>query len=52
MACLRGFKHTPRQTFVVHGEPAASDTLRLPLRIADELGWPVRVPEQGSMVNA
>ncbi len=47
---LRGFRQPPRQTFVVHGEPAASDTLRL--RIADELGWPVRVPEQGSTVNA
>ncbi|MDP3822290.1 MAG: MBL fold metallo-hydrolase [Burkholderiales bacterium] len=50
MAWLRGFENAPRQTFVVHGEPAASDTLRL--RIADELGWPVRVPEQGSTANA
>ncbi|MEO8806740.1 MAG: MBL fold metallo-hydrolase [Burkholderiaceae bacterium] len=50
MAWLRGFEHAPRQTFVVHGEPAASDTLRL--RIADELGWSVRVPEQGSMASA
>jgi metallo-beta-lactamase family protein len=50
MAWLRGFEHAPRQTFVVHGELAASDTLRL--RIADELGWPVRVPEQGSMARA
>jgi len=40
---LRGFKRAPRRTFVVHGEPAASDALRS--RIADELGWPVQVPE-------
>ena len=50
MDWLRGFEHAPRQTFVVHGDPAASDTLRL--RIADELGWPVRVPEQGSTASA
>ncbi len=50
MAWLRGFEQAPRQTFVVHGEPAASDTLRL--RIADELGWPVRVPEQGASLPA
>jgi metallo-beta-lactamase family protein len=50
MAWLRGFETAPRQTFVVHGEPAASDALRL--RIADELGWPVRVPEQGSTATA
>jgi len=40
---LRGFQHPPKRTFVVHGEPAASDTLRS--RIADELGWRVQVPE-------
>ena len=43
MAWLRGFKQAPRQTFVVHGDPKASDALRM--RIADELGWAVRVPE-------
>ena len=32
-----------RQTFVVHGSPEAADTLRL--RIKDELGWTVPVPE-------
>lgn len=40
---LRGFVAPPRQTFVVHGEPDAADALRR--RIADELGWPVCVPE-------
>jgi metallo-beta-lactamase family protein len=43
MQWLRGFDKPPRQTFVVHGEPQASDALRL--RIADELGWKVSVPE-------
>jgi metallo-beta-lactamase family protein len=47
---MRGFENAPRQTFVVHGEPAASDTLRL--RIADELGWAVRVPQQGATLAA
>ena len=41
---LRGFRRPPKMTFVVHGEPAASDALRL--RIQDELGWAVRVPER------
>jgi metallo-beta-lactamase family protein len=33
----------PRQCFVTHGEPAAADALRM--RIAEELGWPCRVPD-------
>jgi metallo-beta-lactamase family protein len=45
---LRGQPKPPRQTFVVHGEPEASDTLRL--RIADELGWHARVPQHGETV--
>jgi metallo-beta-lactamase family protein len=43
MAWLRGFEKPPRSTYVTHGEPAASDALRL--RIKDELGWDVHVPE-------
>jgi metallo-beta-lactamase family protein len=43
MAWLKGFRRAPKMTFVVHGEPAAADTLRL--RIADELGWPCLAPE-------
>jgi metallo-beta-lactamase family protein len=50
MQWLRGFEHAPRQTFVVHGEPQASDALRL--RIADELGWKVRVPEHLAAISA
>ncbi len=45
MAWLRNFQRPPRETFVVHGEPEASDALRQ--RIKRELGWPVRVPPQG-----
>ena len=43
MAWMRAFDAAPRQTFVVHGNPEAADTLRL--RIKDELGWTVQVPE-------
>jgi metallo-beta-lactamase family protein len=50
MAWLRGFRAPPRQTFVVHGDPAASDALRV--RIQDELGWAVRVPAQGASFEA
>ena len=40
---LRGFVRPPRQTFITHGEPAASDALRH--RIARELEWDCRIPE-------
>lgn len=40
---LRGFKRAPKHTYVVHGEPNASDVLRR--RISLELGWSVSVPE-------
>ncbi|MEQ8246690.1 MAG: MBL fold metallo-hydrolase [Alphaproteobacteria bacterium] len=43
MAWLGHFKGPPRETFVVHGEPAASDALRH--RIEEDLGWSARVPE-------
>ncbi|MCH7344209.1 MBL fold metallo-hydrolase [Pelomonas sp. CA6] len=48
MQWMRGFQRAPQQVFVVHGEPAASDALRS--RIQDELGWAVRVPQQGETV--
>jgi metallo-beta-lactamase family protein len=50
MAWLRGFRKAPRQTYVVHGDPQASDTLRL--RIQEELGWPVHVASHGATVLA
>jgi len=40
---LRHFEVPPKETFIVHGEPVASDTLRH--RIEEELGWRCRVPE-------
>ncbi|MFA7625181.1 MAG: MBL fold metallo-hydrolase [Pusillimonas sp.] len=43
MRWLGGFKRPPSQTFLVHGEPEASDALRC--RIKDELGWKVRAVE-------
>jgi metallo-beta-lactamase family protein len=50
MAWLRALRRAPRQTFVVHGEPDASDALRL--RIRDQLGWAARVPQHGEAVEA
>jgi metallo-beta-lactamase family protein len=41
---MRGFKSSPKQVFVTHGEPAASDALRR--RIEEELHWRAYVPEQ------
>lgn len=49
MAWLRQMPGKPQQTFVVHGEPDAADTLRL--RIKDELGWAARVPQHGETVT-
>ncbi len=43
MAWMRAIDAALRQVFVVHGDPEAADTLRL--RIKDELGWTVHVPE-------
>lgn len=48
---LRGFSSAPRHTYIVHGEPAAADALRL--RIKDELGWrchPVE-PSETAVLN-
>jgi metallo-beta-lactamase family protein len=46
---LRALQAPPAQTFVVHGEPDAADTLRH--RIQDELGWRVRAPQQAEVVD-
>ena len=40
---LSGIKRPPRKTFIVHGEPHASDALRV--RIQDRLGWDCIIPE-------
>ncbi|MCP5272782.1 MAG: MBL fold metallo-hydrolase [Burkholderiaceae bacterium] len=50
LAWLRTMPATPKQTYVVHGEPDAADTLRH--RIQDELRWRVRVPQHGETVHA
>ena len=49
MQWLRGFKRPPKHTYVVHGEPNASDVLRR--RISIELGWSVSVPEYRDTVE-
>ncbi len=46
---LHGFKRPPRMTFVIHGEPTASDALRH--RIEEELGWRCLVPDHGQKVE-
>jgi metallo-beta-lactamase family protein len=46
---LRSLPQPPGQVMVVHGEPGAADSLRL--RIKEELGWPVRVPQHGEVLR-
>ncbi|HET9370746.1 MAG TPA: MBL fold metallo-hydrolase [Vicinamibacterales bacterium] len=46
---LRGFTAKPATTFLVHGEPAAMDTLAG--RIRGELGWTVHTPAYGEKVE-
>ena len=43
IAWLRNFRAPPKQTFLVHGEPAATDGLRR--HITEALPWRVTVPE-------
>ncbi|HJP67381.1 MAG TPA: MBL fold metallo-hydrolase [Sphingomicrobium sp.] len=42
---LGGFAVPPRETFIVHGEPASSAALRD--RITDELAWSCKIPRIG-----
>ncbi len=39
---LGGFSQSPGRVFIVHGEPTASETLRVAIR--DELGWDCETP--------
>jgi len=39
---LGGFARPPRRTYIVHGEPEASEALRVAIR--DQLGWDCEVP--------
>lgn len=47
LSWLSRFTSPPRVTFVTHGEPTASDALRV--AIEERLHWTVKVPEQGEM---
>jgi metallo-beta-lactamase family protein len=49
MRWLAAAPQAPTMTYVTHGEPTAADALRL--RIKHELGWEVRVPDQGEIVE-
>ncbi len=42
---LSGFKEPPKRTFIVHGEPDASQALQG--HIKQELGWETIIPSQG-----
>jgi metallo-beta-lactamase family protein len=46
---LRASKISPREVFVTHGEPAASDGFRR--RLHETLGWAARVPEHNETVT-
>jgi metallo-beta-lactamase family protein len=46
---LRGFERAPRQCFVVHGDPDATDALRF--RITNELGWRASVPPHAQTLD-
>jgi len=50
VAWLRAMPSRPEQVFVVHGDPSASDALRL--RIDRELRWRATVPEHGATWSA
>ena len=45
---LGSFKKAPRKTFVIHGEPAASEALAALLR--EKVKWSTEVPRNGQMV--
>jgi len=49
LAWLRGSDRAPRRTFIVHAELDAAEALRV--RIEDELGWTVEVPEYRDVVE-
>lgn len=49
MRWLDGFTRPPRQTFIVHGEPAAQDALAA--RIRAERGWATKAPEHRETVR-
>ena len=46
---MRTASRAPLMTYVTHGETNASDRMRF--RIADELGWKVRAPRLGEVID-
>ena len=46
---LRTFPQPPQRTYLVHGEPAAQDALKLAIETA--LGWTVHIPQHGERVE-
>ena len=46
---LGNFSPPPRRTYITHGEPDASEALRV--RVAEELQWPCVVPEYGDQAT-
>jgi metallo-beta-lactamase family protein len=48
LAWLQQMPRPPRQTWVVHGEPEAADSLRF--AVQEQLGWRAEVPELGACV--
>lgn len=49
IAWMKEAEIAPRMTYITHGEPEASDALRI--RIKRELGWRARVPEYREQVS-
>ncbi|MEO9340410.1 MBL fold metallo-hydrolase RNA specificity domain-containing protein [Mesorhizobium sp. SB112] len=47
MPWLSGFKRPSRRVFILHGEPGASEALRV--RTGRELGWGAVVPRQNQV---
>lgn len=46
---LQGFRKPPQETFIVHGEAQAA--VGLAKTIQDEMGWNVRIPQDGETVS-
>ena len=49
MLWLSGFRHPPTRVFIVHGEPDASEALRV--RIDKDLRWSATVPRQDQVFD-
>ncbi|HET7232989.1 MAG TPA: MBL fold metallo-hydrolase [Longimicrobium sp.] len=49
VAWVQRMPHAPKSIFLVHGEPAAADALRV--RIGDRLGIPCFIPQHGESVT-